>query len=172
MAKKVLVASIAATLGIAGAGLFYWKATGLTDQSLLLAKCEEVLLDRLRSPATYNRVNATDVERTVALQNDYLYANDKRRALNQIEKNRRDAELKRLHDQKVDRFQATPHDKLSLYIDYDAANAFGTPLRGTARCEAFVLKGRALRDVSMLDPRVDGYTSFEWALDQIEKLGN
>ena len=98
------------------------KATTLTAAILLLCSCgardvqacEDFIRDGLRSPSTYKRMS--------------LVSDDKQ--LNE-------EEFRELT--KLPRYGTyTPHQLREVLIEYEAANAYGTPVRGTEIC-AFVL---------------------------------
>lgn len=58
-------------------------------------------------------------------------------------------------------------EKLVSVIEYDAANAFGTLLRGISICDVDGVLGRKL--TVPIQPRIDGVTSVEWYLKQARR---
>ena len=50
-----------------------------------------------------------------------------------------------------------------LTIEYDADNAYGTPVRGHSLCQGTVPRGEEFAGFGPLGPAVDGTTRLTWA---------
>ncbi len=91
-------------------------------ESKLVAACEEVLKQRLRSPSGYTRIKLTE---------------------------------------------GAQAQTSILFIEYDAPNAFGTAVRGLAKCEYDVPSGGGT-EVSISNVRIDGKTRSQWMIDSAQ----
>ncbi len=113
-------------------------------------------MERLRSPSTYKRIDLKKREQQLT----------------------RDEYVKRLDDEKslpdTREFKLRAFDEgryrpalASISISYDAANAYGTPVRGHAVCEAFS-DTADYSHASAWFVKVNGKTHTEWLLEQIK----
>lgn len=121
--------------------------------SPLIKACEDGVKLRLRSPATYNRVEVVEVARPqpmsadeyVAFQAKYYPASS---------------------NAAVDGLAPSPavHE---AFIKYDADNAFGTPIRGVANCKFATEDGKMpVSSISDMMIVINDQTYFEWAADE------
>lgn len=162
--RKYAVISLIVLCLAGGGGWLYFESTR-TDEAILIASCEETLKDRLKSPSSYKRIRTTTIRRSLATLDDYLYADNPDRKRREEEQAAKDSRLAGGIKMRKEIFAAVPQEKLSLSIEYDAANSYGTPIRGFSECAAFVDQGTSLRGRSFVNARVDGATSLEWAME-------
>lgn len=116
--KTVIVASIA-VLTCIGAAVVVAR-----QEPPLYAACEDALQSYLRAPATYQR-------RAIAVRSEPITGEDLvvRVHIRASREDRKAIEAINRHYR-----EAGPMTLFTLTIDYDAANAYGTPMRGRATC--------------------------------------
>lgn len=93
-------------------------------ESKLYGVCEDALKERLRSPSTYERVRLTARDEQISAE---AYEIGSGHPLTDTERT-------------VIQQGAVPHRHVVI-IEYDAANAYGTPVRGAAECIHYSLTG-------------------------------
>ena len=119
--------------------------------------CEETFLERLRSPSTYVRHECSGPYDEVSTRETYS-AYD------------RDLDWESLEDWR--RQYLTERGRLitTVFLKYDAANGFGTPIRGAVSCQIDRNPEQSLIDASRIfGPRVDGYNKLEWTLELLRR---
>ena len=128
--------------------------------------CASVLSDRLKAPATFQRVDCPDFDVKPATLEEYMgwnwpenYARDIRKA----QLNRRHWDLQ---DTMKKSYSEGRHLIISTTMTYDAANSFGTPIRETAICELVTIDEAKVVDTAGLSLRVNGETKLEWSVRQ------
>jgi hypothetical protein len=122
-----------------------------SSDSKFVQSCEELLKETLRSPSTYRRVGVVERREPIPLE-DYLAA-------------QKDSEaVKRLYRQ-----QGTQPVRILAAIEYDAANAYGTPVRGAAVCHYDSTDGDASRIPTDL-VRINGKTRTDMLVDRARQL--
>ncbi|THK35637.1 hypothetical protein EHS39_23705 [Ensifer sp. MPMI2T] len=128
--------------------------------SEMVTACEASLQKRLRSPSEYKRFEITSYEEKLdrAAFSRYL-TDDKVGAVF------REAQLR-----EFDRGTLDP-TLFSLFISYDAPNAFGTPIRGIARCEYMNARGDD-SGASEHDVMIDGKTYTDWLIEAVRASSN
>ncbi|MGM5087562.1 hypothetical protein E0H64_17845 [Rhizobium leguminosarum bv. viciae] len=113
----------------------------------LYSVCEHALQQRLKSPASYKRVDVRYSERP-ATRHEFLksiiYVQDS-------------GSRERL----ISGFDRNPQAKkqYELAITYDAMNSFGAMLRGFATCG---FMGESSSDATSLDVTINGETNLDW----------
>ncbi len=117
-AGAVALVLLAAT---GGASYFALKPTA---RDLFLQRCEEVVRGTLRSPSTYSRVEASEVQERFATQAEIA----------SVTTSQREAFLDASGDGTDRTFRSAELKVYFLTVDYDAANAYGTPIRGSFTC--------------------------------------
>jgi len=165
--RNIIIGTCAAVLAAAGATYAFMLPD--TEEKFLQA-CDETLKDRLVAPATYARANVTGPVRRGAEMRDYLdqQTAEKREWREVMAK--RDKALAELYREKVKAFRFGAFEVVSYFIEYDAANSFGTPLRSTAECSQIVETGAPLADPGFgRDAVIDGFTAFDWTFFQLWK---
>ena len=119
--------ALAALLVIGTAGVALLASNSETE-SRFLNRCEERMLAALRSPATYQRISVSDVQHRYASPTEI-------------------ATVTPLQRESFLDSSATPTDRtfrsadlgmLYIRVTYDAANAYGTPIRGAFTCSQMV----------------------------------
>jgi len=137
-------------------------------ESRLVSACEEVLMERLRAPSTYKRIRVEEYE-TALTQGDYITLLDTeiRRAssaeLKEVLRADRDGRL--AHMVRGD----TKPTSYAAEIEYDAANGFGVPIRGLAKC-TFTSDVGDKSKANKFFVRVDGKTQTEWLIERVESV--
>lgn len=138
-------------------------------ESALTKACEAEIKSRLRSPSTYERVDllVDAVEIPVAAwkskEEDRLAGRNPDGDLTE--------EDKKLIDLTVTVLSAGDSNPTLFikFFSYDAANAYGTPVRGVSKCE-YISNDGENGDISRQWLLVDGETHAEWLLSAIQKL--
>ncbi len=130
-----------------------------SDLELFCQSCEEVLIDRLKSPSSYNRLECTglyqDKEISEEVYLNYEYRN----------KSGQPTETDRLI------FGYSKWTLSQAYLNYEAANSYGAQIRGTEICETMHTENKSIIDaIKILGPRVGGYTFIEWSSKQTDEL--
>ncbi len=136
-----------------------------TTQDLMLAKCEEVFLQRLKSPSSYKRIEVTELRTRPATLDEHLGIFDpaqKAEYDRRLKDPRMGARFRELDEADRARFAAVPHDFLTFLVSYDADNAFGTALRGAFECSTVAESGQPLSE--FFTAYVDGHTALSWAM--------
>lgn len=145
--KKIL---IAVGVIVFGAAAITYE---LTREPPLYSACEEVLKDRLRAPSTYKRVSI--YSRTETVDGDELVEPIPAGATK---------EMRDVMESRNSLYSGRRVTKYTVAIEYDAANGYGTPLRGTALCEDHSFGTTNIDDYNpgFLNPKVDGYSKIDW----------
>lgn len=121
-----------------------------SSESKLVGVCEEVLKLRLLAPAGYKRVEIEESEEPLSRADYKRYlAGDEYGPLIQGA---------RMKD--FDRGRVKPR-MFEVLITYDAPNAYGTPIRGTSRCQ-YPTDDEDVSEASRLYVMVDGKTNADW----------
>ncbi len=154
-----------ATAALAAIGAAVWTSNRNSQEAIMLDACEKVLLERLRSPSTYQLIEASDIRTEEATEDDYLYNNDPAEKKRTIELHLRQPELAENHEYLRDLFRSTNMQKLTMVIEYDAENGFGTPIRGRSLCAVFRDGDDPMQRGEFMNVRIDGKTSIDWAFD-------
>lgn len=120
----------------------------------LISACEESLKERLKAPSTYRRISATEDEKnlTRAEYNQHLSGQSP---------SVRDISLKWFDEgkDKPMRFIA--------FIEYDAQNAFGVPIRDVTKCEYISSSGNK-KDAKSYTVTINGKDSVGWTKSNLE----
>lgn len=163
MKPALLGVIVVGVIAVAGAMAFHFFPS---EQSAFVSDCEAVLKERLRSPSTYKRITVSKLVRDEGSDDDYL---DIHSAADRLEKNesyRRTPQMKEFDDAMIRMRRAGKLERLSIWLEYDAANGFGTPIRGHSECSYYIDKGTSyLKSRRFSNPRIDGKTALEWSLD-------
>ncbi|NKL24850.1 hypothetical protein [Rhizobium leguminosarum] len=145
----------ARTLFLAVVPLLVGSGCNLFEPKIVTA-CETVIKERLRSPVGYKRV---EILRSEAVMNkadyyNYLYATEASSAVRES------------RNERFEKGEVKP-TMYTVYVTYDAPNAFNAPIRGTSVCEYFSERGSDA-DVADFSVKVDGKTQIEYLTDQIK----
>jgi hypothetical protein len=165
---------ISAVVVLAGVGVIASQKVGLwpfeSEESLLLAKCDDLIKDRLRSPATYQRVEVTDFTRRPANKLEYLQVETPEKLKLRAEQSARDKRSAEIYARQEEMFDSRKMEELSAIISYDAANGYGTPIRSVSMCTIYLDEGEALEVGSGLGVRVDNMTALDWSFEQLRRI--
>ena len=163
MSKKNVAVLVSICVSVAG--VVWWLNYSSTEKSLQRA-CLSVLAERLRSPATLQVVEWSPMARRPASKSEaigepplrsHYRADDFPGALDRWKK-------------REDRFDISPPDILYMYLEYDAANAYGTPVRGYSECSYIVSSDpKSSVSISETGTKVDGFTAMGWSVEQHRK---
>jgi len=152
-------------VGAAAAGYFVYQEKFSPGHALTIA-CEEELKKRLKAPATYSRVDTTLLIEATTID-------DVISSFGYDDLSSRSAEVRRMIEQNITIKRAiysnsTPY-KHQLVITYDAANAFGTPIRGMSLCVTFSPKREDLSkgDFTSSSLFIDGKKYADWLIGRI-----
>lgn len=139
-----LAAALATALGIFGSRDVF--------ASNMVNACEDALKERLKAPSTYQRIKVTETQQNITFD-QYFAANNESPAVQQF--------LRAMAKQ--------PPVQLIAFIEYDAANAFGTPLRSISKCTYNTLDPTRSTDSKHL-VKIDGKSNTQWLVDRV--VGN
>lgn len=141
----------------------FWPFTKSNEERFQEA-CEVVLLDRLKSPSSYRFVSLTEVRVKPATKAEFYGWQTTQEEFEYFAKVRRDTRLAKMHKWQEELFALKPNIVLA-YLEYDAANSYGTLIRGVVEC-SMITRNDAYepspRDEKIM--RVDGKSQFSWAL--------
>ncbi len=132
--------AIFVAIGIAGAiavGVFVANYPGST-QGNFIAKCEENMLARLKAPSTYERIKVEGPRYRSADSAEIMALSAEER------KGFRDLNAELTGGEQT--FHSNKLGFVYFRFTYDAANAYGTPIRGTFTCEQMVYARETLTD--------------------------
>lgn len=156
MRKIIISTLILLVIGASGYGLFkYNKVFGLFDSPLVTA-CEELITNRLRSPSTYHRIEISEYEEPIPTADLGQYFDE-----NQISRTGRSLVEDRVY---------TPTN-FKVFVRYEAANAYGTPVANLSLCERATLSGDLGRVYSST-VKIDGKTETEWLIEAVLESNN
>lgn len=133
------------------ATLFLLSGCGSPEKSFL-ALCESQIKNMIATPSSYNRISYNvireDIDREEFINNPEKYgeeiSEDRKSILRQLE--------------------VTPI-VFRMVIEFDAANAYGTPIRKLVSCEYFSQFGE-LDGVSRINMTINGKTEHERLIDE------
>lgn len=120
-------------------------AFGQVDEGRFVKACEAALQDRLKAPSTYKRINLIRLDET-------LTANEYARGDQDVFDKWIKSEKKPVRHTAV--------------ITYDAANSFGVPIRGIAKCSIDTAPDKEPSGL-MEDIEIDGRSNMDWLAEQI-----
>ncbi|TIW75419.1 MAG: hypothetical protein E5V42_00545 [Mesorhizobium sp.] len=142
----------------AAATVFVLKSDFNPFESSMTRSCEYVIKQRLRSPAGYKRVEITESQDPLSLD-DYLKARsvktDDERVL-----------FTRIYN--MDAAGNDPPTMFTQYIRYDAPNAYGTPIRSISICQ-YPSMSSSRSNAADYSVIVDNFTQHQWLMDQVMK---
>ncbi|MGV8856457.1 MAG: hypothetical protein ACOH2L_17655 [Devosia sp.] len=149
MKKSIAVGGGLVALIISAATAFIVVARPF--DSPLVKACEEIFKMQLRSPSGYSRVDAIDSIQPITIR-EWVYLTRPDRL---TEDPLTERQAKRMEE------AGQVPAWLTTYVEYDAPNAYGTPIRGTIECK-YLSKDSSPRDASRYDIVVNGKTLLEW----------
>ena len=122
--------------------------------------CEETLADRLRSPSSYVRLDCSGPYTETATRASYLDYDQ-------------GVEWGDLSSWRTNEIENGQVEITTAYLEYEAANAFGTSIRGIAECQVDHRDNQGLVDaIRITGPNVNGYDRIGWTIERLRQLGN
>lgn len=122
----------------------------------LVSLCEDQIKDALRSPSGYKRIDVKSFSDNLTVEQ--YAAHQKKHGLETTP-----FELELIEK------SGKPPVRFTAYVEYDAPNAFGTPVRGTEVCE-YVSSDGTLKWLSEVNILVGGKTKTERLTDQLQAI--
>lgn len=168
MNSKILgVVGLAVVLG-GGLTSYAWLQPSADD--LFIQECETLLSDRLKAPATYARVNASEQSRSRTSFEEFLDIDhpDKMRMV--MMGQAASAESREAFEALKKVYADGSYETVKVLLTYDAANAYGTPVRGTSICSQIVGMGEPVAVGVLSGTRIDGFDRVRWATYQVWQL--
>lgn len=158
---KIVLAAVGAVTLVAG-GVLLDQALLSDPYAEFFDACEETLKDRLKAPSTFRMldeptVTATKVSAAVAAgppPDDFRGTDQHTR-------------LQELHELQLSMYRDGAWRHRAL-IEYEAQNAFGTPIRNVSRCDAYTFdEAPPTSRYGNVRVQVDGKSAMEWLTDQV-----
>ncbi|MER9449326.1 hypothetical protein [Mesorhizobium sp. M0254] len=150
---------MASTAGVAAVATFFVLNSDYNPfVSPMTRACEAVLKKRLLAPAGYKRVETSESSEPIPLE-DYLKDRGAATESDRILWTRMYSD---------DSGRKNPPTKFTLFITYDAPNAYGTPVRGLSMCEYRSLSA-SKSGAAWYSVIVDNFTQTGWLREQILK---
>lgn len=148
----------------AGGGVLLWPKLFPTPLDRFATACEGTLKERLRSPKTYSRVLVEHFPLAEQTLDQFLSLDSEEERQRYMRLVRTNSSVQKSHDLMVDYFDKVHPKRLRALITYDAANAYGTPIRGFAECTTSIQTDLDFSAETFGGVSVNGQTSIEWAL--------
>jgi hypothetical protein len=171
--KLLIAAGVLAVL--AGSGLYVAGRAGygpmVSTETAFLMACDEVIKDRLRSPASYQRVSATPFLRRPADILTYMQTDTPEKFARAAALDASNPDMAKLRKSQAEFFKAAGLEEAATIIAYDAANGFGTLIRSEVICSDFIRKDEPVHHNSVLGPRVDNLTKMDWTIESLREFG-
>lgn len=137
----------------------------VANEDVLVASCVETLSERLKAPSTLEVMKITKAP-VVSEAVDGPWISHRIAELESEDEVLEPSELGDLRAAlaDVEAGKTVLRRQYETYIEYDADNAYGAPIRAIARCEAVTYDGEITQFSSV---SVNGYTSMEWLAKSI-----
>jgi hypothetical protein len=156
-------ATIGFLVAAAAGGYYVWTNTYSAEGAFQTA-CEDSMKKRLRSPSTYRRIEFKVSKKILSLESYHKIASE-RISVSSPDSTRFDVQRIKRIESAMKAGTEQPY-LLSGFIEYDAANAYGTPIRSTVLCEWFAhSKNDEMWDIEV---RIDGKTYFDYLEQSIK----
>jgi hypothetical protein len=141
-----------------------------SDAELFCRACEAVLSKRLRSPSTYDRLECPPPVIRPATLDEFLGWNWPGKEEDYLRLSSKNPDIKRNHEFIRDMFVEGEDGFARTTLTYEASNAFGTPIRGTAVCENVLHGSLELQSGGSADLgiRINGETALGWSMRALE----
>lgn len=140
---------------------WFWQS----DETVLTTICEGALKERLKAPSTYRLIESRGFVRREATRDEFMgwFTPEAKTRSESISS--RDRDYRKLIDTQASWYdkEGQRKDYVSVLIEYEADNSFGTPIRDTVICEGTVKASEPFDDVGVVGPSIDGETAIEWA---------
>ena len=152
MGIKAIIASAIVLVTGCSAGVYLGYLPNPLDSKMERA-CELALKSRLKSPSGYHRVNISSYDKSINVGDVIGSMIKDRESDSNIETYRSEAQ-KRPVQPKL--FQ--------LFIEYDAPNSYGTPIRDVAECTYISKYDGSVEEVEEWNVKIDGETRVQRAM--------
>lgn len=144
------------------------SACGASDMNAFQKACIETMKERLKAPSTFKLIEFTDLTAPITFDSEEIKAMEEQ--LEQMGDPSALEEMDRLrYDQLwLDIRGAKNNDNGTLFeaiLEYEAQNAYGTPLRDSFQCEYEAIDESFNGSVHSV--RVNGKKHLDWLVDQI-----
>jgi hypothetical protein len=145
---RIFLLAVIAACAVGGAAYHYGY---YPFTSPLLAACEEAMKERLKAPSTYRRISVSETKEPLSFE-QYYAARPESDAVKTV----------------LIRGATEKPVKRTILIEYDAANAFGTPLRSRSLC---TFEASDSREVPLGKDfvTIDGKSYVQWLVDQLPR---
>jgi hypothetical protein len=161
------IVALVALIAAGGIGAAAYVALKPTEEAKFLTVCDDILGKRLKAPSTYRRISATKITNAKAGFNQFMGWDVPGAWKRESEARLSDPTITEIQVVRKEVFDAAEWTRYSTWIEYDAANAYGTPVRGAAE---FALIARSEEPMSigpLSDVRVDGFDHLGWTVHQL-----
>ena len=161
MSRTGLAVLAVVVLGAAAPILYPYASSQTNPNAAFLAACDEAIKKRLKAPTTYPRANdgqfpVISVEKTTT----------KKAVTARLGGSSDDASYQRVRKSFQDLYRATGGPfRHEAFIQYDAENSFGAPIRETAKCELYEAQKEPPKDVNADEVLIDGKTYTNWLIE-------
>lgn len=142
-------------LGV-GVSMIVGTTSCYPSDSAMVSSCEASIKKTLLAPTTFRRANLTEGKEQLTFEQYYADNPDAGGSPALREFQRKMAKRSPV--------------RLIAFIEYDAANAYGTPLRSIAKCTYDAFDGDDGSNASEVGVRVNGKTTSERLYDQAKRL--
>ncbi|GGG77714.1 hypothetical protein GCM10011415_28300 [Salipiger pallidus] len=162
-------------LAISSASLAALWITGLAStpdflksrDGKFISACEDTLKKRLKAPSTYRRLSDPHIAESVATLDDYKgWTDNPEKKASDQDRQARNPKLAEMQAAQTRRFLLDEHTLKRAIIEYEAANSYGTPIRGYALCTFADPSPESFSDFDRQNVMIDGRTAFEWSLGE------
>lgn len=165
---RVLVGTFLVVVLVGGVGVAIAVSMRPSEESKLLSICDDMITERLLAPTTYKRISASPLKSAKADFNQFMGWDVPEKKQRDIEA-RVDPAVMKAQDSIKRQYSGVDWLRYSSWIEYDAANAYGTPIRSVSECVLIARSDEPLSISSLSDIRVDGSDSLDWSLNELWK---
>ncbi|RWB68368.1 MAG: hypothetical protein EOQ49_22690 [Mesorhizobium sp.] len=130
--------------------------------------CEKILIDRLRSPSTYKRIEIDHYSDPVPLEEFRKIREDEIAKTSNAGYRDFERQMLKINTDLIASGSRGAPIMFKKYIRYDAANAYGTPIRALSECTLLSENGSE-SEASIFNVRVDGTTKSEYLIKLIKE---
>jgi hypothetical protein len=162
MRVVVVGAGLAAALAVVAGLVVFSFGLWPPERTLILRECEETLTRRLADPASYRRIDVSEVERRPATLHEHLGWWTPEQRQRSVARARRDAGYIEVTGLMRELYHQYGVDYVGLRIRYEARQGSGHPVEATALCAGTVPPGKRFATFGSAGPAIDGLTHVEW----------
>jgi hypothetical protein len=166
--SKVLKATAAIAL-IGGGAAAAWHFTQNTVEKRFIAACIETIKERLRSPSSFHMGAVRHFSTVKPTMDDYFGWTSPEERKKHLAKAANDPDWKKLHNAQMTTFNEGNPKMLQAFIEYEAANTYGTMLKDLDICTYIYFdEGDPLAMIGASGPRINGDTTLEWSIKGVQ----